>query len=57
MRTMNIYPEFNIVGEEWNTNPAAVAFWQRGKINPNGYVSYLPSLMDFPSNETTSFSL
>ena len=42
------YPNFNIVGEEWNTNPAAVAYWQRGKINPNGYTSYLPSLMDFP---------
>lgn len=41
-------PEFNIVGEEWNTNPAAVAFWQKGKINPNGYISYLKSLMDFP---------
>ena len=48
-KVMDEYPNFNIVGEEWNTNPAAVAFWQRGKINPNGYVSYLPSLMDFPT--------
>ncbi len=47
-QVMEEYPDFNIVGEEWNTNPAAVAFWQRGKINPNGYNSYLPSLMDFP---------
>jgi len=47
-KVMEEYPNFNIVGEEWNTNPAAVAFWQRGKINPNGYTSYLPSLMDFP---------
>ncbi|MEI6677741.1 MAG: glycoside hydrolase family 13 protein [Mariniphaga sp.] len=47
-KVMDEYPKFNIVGEEWNTNPAAVAFWQKGKINPNGYVSYLPSLMDFP---------
>jgi len=47
-KVMEEYPNFNIVGEEWNTNPAAVAFWQRGKINPNGYISYLPSLMDFP---------
>lgn len=45
---MTEYPGFNIVGEEWNTNPAAVAFWQKGKINPNGYISYLPSVMDFP---------
>jgi glycosidase len=47
-KVMTEYPNFNIVGEEWNTNPAAVAFWQRGKVNPNGYVSYMPSLMDFP---------
>jgi len=45
------YPGFNIVGEEWNTNPAAVAFWQKGKINPNGYISCLPSLMDFPGQD------
>jgi glycosidase len=42
------YPNFNIVGEEWSENPAIVAFWQKGKINKNGYLSYLPSLMDFP---------
>ena len=45
---MNEYPHFNIVGEEWNTNQAQVAYWQRGKVNPDGYRSYLPSLMDFP---------
>lgn len=48
---MNEYPNFNIVGEEWNGNPAIVAFWQMGKKNPNGYVSCLPSLMDFPLQE------
>jgi len=42
------YPHFNIVGEEWNTNQVQVAYWQRGKVNPDGYRSYLPSLMDFP---------
>ncbi len=42
------YPHFNIVGEEWNTNQAQVAYWQKGKVNPNGYRSWLPSLMDFP---------
>ncbi len=42
------YPNFNIVGEEWNTDPAIVSFWQRGKKNSNGYTSCLPSLMDFP---------
>ncbi len=47
-QVMEEYPNFNMVGEEWNTNPAAVAFWQKGKINPNGYISSLTSLMDFP---------
>lgn len=42
------YPRFNIVGEEWSENPAMVSYWQKGKMNKNGYVSYLPSLMDFP---------
>ena len=42
------YPDFNIVGEEWNTNQVQVAYWQRGKVNPDGYRSYMPSLMDFP---------
>jgi len=42
------YPKLNIVGEEWSLNPAIVAYWQRGKNNHDGYVSHLPSLMDFP---------
>ncbi len=47
-RVMDEYPDFNVVGEEWTENPAAVAYWQRGKANRDGYVSFLPSLMDFP---------
>ena len=42
------YPDFNIVGEEWNTNQVQVSYWQKGKVNPDGYRSYLRSLMDFP---------
>lgn len=42
------YPNFNIVGEEMNTNPQILAYWQRGGKNQDGYQSYLPSLMDFP---------
>ncbi|MCK9411475.1 MAG: glycoside hydrolase family 13 protein [Prolixibacteraceae bacterium] len=42
------YPDFNIVGEEWNTNQVQVAYWQNGKVNPDGYRPYLRSLMDFP---------
>jgi len=45
---MDEYPNMNIVGEEWSLNPAIVAHWQKGKENPNGYASCLPSLMDFP---------
>jgi neopullulanase len=45
---MQEYPDFSIVGEEWSTNPAIVAHWQRGKVNPNGYTSCLPNVMDFP---------
>lgn len=47
-RIMTEYPNFNIVGEEWSTNPNVVSYWQRGKNNKDGYVSWLPSLMDFP---------
>lgn len=47
-KIMEEYPNFNIVGEEWNEDPAIVAYWQRGKENPNGYSSELKSLMDFP---------
>lgn len=50
-RVMLEYPHFNVVGEEWNGNPAIVAYWQRDKQNPNGYTSYLKSLMDFPLQE------
>ncbi|NJL13027.1 MAG: glycoside hydrolase family 13 protein [Microscillaceae bacterium] len=42
------YPHFSLVGEEWSRNPLVVAFWQRDKVNPNGYTSCLPQVMDFP---------
>jgi glycosidase len=45
---MTEYPMFNIVGEEWSTNPNMVAYWQKGKKNDNGYESNLKSVMDFP---------
>lgn len=47
-RIMEEYPNFSIVGEEWSPNPAVLAKWQKGKQNPDAYVSCLPSLMDFP---------
>jgi len=45
---MNEYPNFNICGEEWSLNPAILAYWQKGKTNPDGYTSCLPGLLDFP---------
>ncbi|HWM29165.1 MAG TPA: cyclomaltodextrinase C-terminal domain-containing protein, partial [Woeseiaceae bacterium] len=45
------YPHLNIVGEEWATNPAVVAYWQRGSLRRDGYASYLPTLMDFPLHD------
>lgn len=47
-RVLEEYPHFNIVGEEWSMNPAIVSYWQKGKVNSDGYKCYLPSLMDFP---------
>ena len=42
------YPNFSMVGEEWSASPATVAHWQRGKVNPDGHMPYMPSMMDFP---------
>jgi neopullulanase len=47
-RIMQEYPNFNITGEETGRNPALLAYFQRGKTNDDGYVSSLPSLLDFP---------
>ena len=50
-RLKDEYPKLNIVGEEWSPHPAVVSYWQAGKHNHDGYVSSLPSLMDFPLQE------
>lgn len=50
-RLMAEYPKLNMVGEEWHKSPAVVSRWQKGKVNFDGYVSSLPSLMDFPMTE------
>ncbi len=42
------YPNFTMVGEEWTSNPALIAHWLKGKVNPDGHVGYMPSMMDFP---------
>ena len=56
-RVMTEYPDFNVVGEEWNNNPGIIAYWQRGKARDDGYESDLPSLMDFPLQITITPSL
>jgi glycosidase len=47
-RVLEEYPGLNLTGEEWSANPAIVSYWQRGKNNPDGYQSYMPSMLDFP---------
>ena len=54
---MTEYPQFTIVGEEWSLNPNIVSYWQKDKVNHDGYVSYLPSLMDFPMQAALSNAL
>jgi len=49
-RMLEEYPDFYIVGEEGSINQSIVSYWQKGKINSDGYVSYLPGLIDFPLN-------
>lgn len=56
-RLMREYPNFNLVGEEWSTNPNIVSYWQTGKINHDGYLSSMPSMMDFPGHEALRQSL
>ncbi len=51
-RVMQEYPSLNIVGEEWSGNPVVTSYWLRGRTQSDGYVSYLPSVMDFPLHYT-----
>jgi glycosidase len=56
-RLMAEYPQLNMVGEEWSKLPAVVSHWQRGKVNFDGYVSHMPSMMDFPLTEAMRTAL
>lgn len=51
------YPNFNIVGEEMVRIVSQNAYWQKDKKNHDGYVSYLPSVMDFALNDNIITSL
>lgn len=50
-RMLEEYPNFYMVGEEWTMNDAIISYWQKDKINQDGFVSDLPGLMDFPLND------
>jgi len=54
---MDEYPGFNIVGEEMTNVVELSAYWQKDKKNADGYVSYLPSLMDFALTDNLVRSL
>ena len=45
------YPKLNIVGECWTRPAPAVAYWQSGTKNFDGFDSHLPCVMDFPTEE------
>ena len=45
------YPNMNIVGECWTRPAPAVAYWQSGVKNFDGFDSNLPTVMDFPTEE------
>lgn len=48
---MTEYPNLNIVGECWTRPTSAVAYWQAGAGNKDGFDSHMPSVMDFPLEE------
>jgi glycosidase len=50
------YPNFNIVGEEWTTNPVLASYWQQNSKIGNHH-SCLPSVMDFPLQNALANSL
>ncbi len=47
-RVLEEYPNFNIVGETWISDPGKVSIWQRRKEGTPGFNSGLPTIMDFP---------
>ncbi len=45
------YPQLNIVGEEWSTQPAIVAQWQQGSPAFSDYPIATPGMIDFPTRD------
>jgi glycosidase len=46
------YPRLTLVGEEMSNNPLMVAHWLAGTLHADGYVSQMPSMMDFPLHQS-----
>lgn len=42
------YPNYNVVGEVWLSQPQAVAYWMENDNNADGYHSNLTNVFDFP---------
>ena len=53
----NEFPNINIVGECWTRPAPAVAYWQSGAKNFDGFDSNLPTVMDFPLEEAVRQAL
>lgn len=51
------YPDFNIVGECWDSEVCQLAYWQSGNPNKDGFDSHLPSIMDFPLRDAINAAL
>lgn len=49
------YPDFNIVGETWLGSNVGVSFWQKDSKVAYPQNSYLPTVMDFPLTNLTSY--
>ena len=47
----------NVFSPLYVDTPTIISYWQRGKVNHDGYVSHLPTLMDFPLQMSFNESL
>ena len=51
-RVLKEYPDFNIVGESWMQKESMTAYWQQNFSQKTNYESNLPSVTDFPLNNS-----
>jgi glycosidase len=47
-RMLEEYPDINIIGEEWSTNPVVVSYWQGSQEKFDAYKPNMPGVLDFP---------